>query len=67
MAYDYKAHTKSGQTRTGGRARGGHRTARAQSHARTRAKANGRIIRTAATAHPRMGKLSILRNLLKMA
>jgi len=67
MAYDYNAHTKSGQTRTGGRARGGHRSNRAQAHARTRAKANGRITRQAATAHPRMGKLCILRNLLKMA
>jgi len=47
--------------------RGGHRPNRAKAHARDRAKANRRITPGPATPHPRMGKMSILRNLLKIA
>ena len=64
MAYDYNEHKKSGQSQIGGRARGGHRSARAKARARSQAKATGRIVRKAGIKHPRMGRLSILRKLL---
>ncbi len=55
----------SGNHQVGGKAIGGHRSTRARANARKKAKATGRIVRKAAVARERLGRMAahILRGL----